>query len=91
VRNIRQFRYVYEGLPRYLGAYEKSTSVTLGSLGAQRQSVQDRDPRKFRRTNEAVQKTRLRGVTPNSSVELVQTVQERDWEKFRRTKHDSSP
>jgi hypothetical protein len=61
------------------------------SLGILRQAVQDRDPRKFMRTNVAVQKTRLRGVTPNSSVELVQAVQEREWEKFRRTKRDSSP
>jgi hypothetical protein len=65
--------------------------VTLRSLGILRRTVQDRDPRKFRRTNEAVQKTRLRGVIPNSSVKLVQAVQEREWEKFRRTKRDSSP
>jgi hypothetical protein len=69
----------------------KVQAVTLGSLGILRRVVQDRDPRKFRRTNEAVQKTRLRGVTPNSSVELVQAVQLREWEKFRRTKRDSSP
>jgi hypothetical protein len=69
----------------------KVQAVTLGSLGILRRTVQDRDHRKFRRTNKAVQKMRLRGVTPNSSVELVQVVQEREWEKFRRTKRDSSP
>jgi hypothetical protein len=69
----------------------KIQAVTLGSLGILRWAVQDRDPRKFRRTNEAVQKMRLQGVTPNSSVELVQAVQECEWEKFGRTKRDSSP
>jgi hypothetical protein len=63
----------------------KVQAITLGSLGILRRDVQDHDPRKFRRTNETVQKTRLRGVSPNSSVELVQVVQEREWEKFRRT------
>jgi hypothetical protein len=32
----------------------KVQAVTLGSLGVLRRAVQDRDPRKFRRTNEAV-------------------------------------
>jgi hypothetical protein len=32
----------------------KVQAVTLGSLSILRQAVQDHDPRKFRRTNEAV-------------------------------------
>jgi hypothetical protein len=40
---------------------------------------------KFRCTNKAVQKTRVRGATRGSSVALAWAVQDRDPEKFRRT------